>query len=60
MMDHAPLTWGDIVLAVNAYARDRWPDKEIESIGLPCGKSPGYVLFRAQKSADWDKDENNG
>jgi hypothetical protein len=52
MDNGVPLSWGDIVLAVEAYKKLHWPDRDIESIHLPRGDEPGYILFYAQKSAD--------
>jgi hypothetical protein len=49
--DLAPLTWGDVTLAIHEYGKQRWPGRTIVTISVPRGTKDGYVLF-AQESAD--------
>lgn len=47
--DRAPLTWGDLALAIHEYGKQRWPGRTIVSIDVPRGTEDGYVLFSKTK-----------
>ena len=44
--DWAVITWGDVWMALDIYLREKYPDKEFETVSLPRKKYPGYVLFK--------------